>query len=65
MYKVADIQSMRKARGMTQEELSRKSGVSRQIISNLENDDITVTSTNTLARIARALDAKVSDIFLD
>ena len=61
-YKVKEL---RLARGMTQEELSRKSGVSRQIISNLENDDITVTSTNTLARIARALDAKVSDIFLD
>ena len=61
-YKVKEL---RLARGMTQEELSRKSGVSRQTISNLENDDITVTSTNTLARIARALDAKVSDIFLD
>lgn len=61
-YKVKEL---RLARGMTQEELSRKSGVSRQIISNLENDDITVTSTNTLVRIAKALDAKVSDIFLD
>lgn len=61
-YKVKEL---RVARGMTQEELSKKSGVSRQIISNLENNDVAVTSTNTLSRIAKALDANISDIFLD
>ena len=50
---------------MTQEELSKRSGVSRQIIYKLENDMNTVTSTETLKRIASALNRKVSEIFLD
>lgn len=50
---------------MSQEELAKKSSVSRTIISGLENGTISVTTTDTLSKIAMALGKKVSDIFLD
>ena len=50
---------------MTQEELAKKAGVSRTIISGLENGTITVTTTGTLSKIANALGKRVSDIFFD
>lgn len=62
MYRIKEC---RKECKMTQEELSKRSGVSRQIIYKLENDMNTVTSTETLKRIASALNRKVSEIFLD
>lgn len=49
---------------MSQQELAEKSGVSRATISGLENGSITVTTTETLLKIARALESRVSDIFL-
>ena len=62
MYKVKE---MRKLRNLTQEQLSELSGVSRAIISGLEamNSNMT-TTTETLIKIARALNCTVSDIFL-
>lgn len=62
MYRIKECREERK---MTQEELSKRSGVSRQIIYKLENDMNTVTSTETLKKIAVALNKKVSEIFLD
>ena len=50
---------------MSQEELAKKAGVSRTIISGLENGTITVTTTETLLKIANALNRKVSDIFFE
>jgi transcriptional regulator with XRE-family HTH domain len=50
---------------MTQVQLAEKSNVSRSIISGLESGTITVTTTETLLKIANALDKKVSEIFLD
>ncbi|MBQ8306980.1 MAG: helix-turn-helix transcriptional regulator [Blautia sp.] len=58
------IRESRERAGMSQEQLSKKSGVSRAIISGLENGSITVTTTKTLSRIAEALGLKVSEIFL-
>lgn len=58
------IKEERLQQKMTQEELARKSGVSRATISGLESGSITVTTTDTLVKIALALDRKVSDIFL-
>lgn len=59
------IKEYRKEKNMSQEELAKKSNVSRTIISGLENGTISVTTTNTLSKIAMALDKKVSDIFLE
>ena len=50
---------------MSQVELSRKANVSRTIISGLESGTITVTTTDTLLKIARALNKNVSDIFFE
>ncbi len=61
MYRIKEARERKK---MTQEELSKKSGVSRAIISGLESGRTTVTTTETLLRIAEALGEKVSDIFL-
>lgn len=49
------IKECRKELNMSQEELSKRSGVSRTIISGLENGAITVTTTETLLKIAKAL----------
>lgn len=59
------IREMRLAAGMTQTELAQKSGISRQTINGLENGTVTVTTTETLIKIASALEKRVSDIFLD
>lgn len=58
------IKEARKEKGFTQEELAKRANVSRATIIGLENDTITVTTTETLTKIAGALDKKVSDIFL-
>ena len=59
------IKECREEAHITQEELSKKSGVSRTIISGLESGAITVTTTETLLRIARALERKVTEIFFE
>ena len=62
VYKVKECREEKK---MSQDELSKKSGVSRAIISGLESGRTLVTTTDTLIKIASALDKKVSDIFLE
>lgn len=57
------IKEMRDAKGMTQEELSEKSGVSRVTISALENGTERNTTSKTLVKIAKALDCTVDQIF--
>lgn len=59
------IKEQREKARMTQEELARKSNVSRTIISGLESGAITVTTTETLSKIANALGKSVSDIFFE
>lgn len=61
-YKIKDC---RREIDITQEELARRSGVSRTIISGLESGAITVTTTDTLSKIAKALGKKVGEIFFD
>lgn len=58
------IKQCREEMHLSQQELAIKSGVSRATISGLESGQITVTTTETLIKIARALDKRVSDIFL-
>ena len=59
-YKIKEV---REKQGITQEELSNKSGVSRAISASLENDDNASTTTKTLSKIAQALGVPVSQIF--
>ncbi|MEG2304834.1 MAG: helix-turn-helix transcriptional regulator [Lachnospiraceae bacterium] len=61
-YKIKDI---REKKGMTQDELSKKSGVSRSLINGLETGRTKTTTTNTLKKIASALEKNVSEIFFD
>ena len=58
------IKEARKEKGFTQGELAKRANVSRATIIGLENGSIMVTTTETLTKIAGALDKKVSDIFL-
>ena len=57
------LKSIREEQGLSQEELSRKSTVSRTIISELENFKTDVVTNVTLEKIAKALNKKVVDIF--
>ena len=59
-YKILE---MRKMRGMTQDELCKEAGISRQTLSDLENVESANTTTQTLMKIANALHCTVSDIF--
>lgn len=61
-YKVKEA---RKAAGLSQEELSRKSGVARSIISGLESGRVKETTTKTLAKIAHALNTSIDNIFFE
>lgn len=61
-YKIKDY---REEMRMSQQELASKSGVSRATISGLESGSVVVTTTETLIKIAAALEKRVSDIFLD
>ena len=59
------IKEYREKLKMSQTELSEKAKVSRTIISGLESGSITVTTTETLLKIAKALGKNVSDIFFE
>lgn len=59
------IREAREKQGLTQEELSAKSGISRAIIAALENSSETSTTTKTLLKIAQALGLSVNQIFFD
>ncbi len=57
------LKQIREESGMSQEELARKSTVSRTTISELENGKTDVITNVTLEKIANALNKKVTDIF--
>lgn len=61
-YKVKEVRQQKK---MSQEELSKASGVSRSIISGLENNTTRTTSVKTLLKLASALGVTVDAIFYD
>lgn len=58
-----EVKEIRLAKNISQEELSKASGVSRQTISELESGKVVNTTTSTLAKLADALECKVGDIF--
>lgn len=57
------LKETREKKGISQEELAEKSGVSRTTISELETEKKEVTTNITLEKIANALEEKVSNIF--
>lgn len=57
------IKEIRKIENLSQENLAEKSGVARSVISGLESGRITTVTTDTLEKIAKALNKKVIDIF--
>ena len=57
------IRQFRLEKGMTQEELAEKACISRATLSGLESGRVTVTTTKTLARIAKALGESIDSIF--
>ena len=57
------IKELREAKGISQEALAKKSKVSRAIISELESGRDKITTTDTLAKLAKALEVEVGDIF--
>lgn len=57
------LKEIREEKGMSQEELAKKSTVSRTIISELENQKTEVITNITLEKLAVALGKKITDIF--
>ncbi len=54
---------IREEKRLTQEELSKRSGVSRSIICGLETGRTKTTTTKTLFAIAAVLDVSINDLF--
>lgn len=63
-YRVKEIRESKK---MTQEELERKSGVSRQTISAIENDKVNAedVKVGTLLALAGALETTIDNLFFE
>lgn len=57
------VKEIRLEKHMSQTELSEKSGVSRQVINSIENNEEVNTTTKTLSAIAEALDCTIADLF--
>lgn len=57
------LKSLRESKGMSQEELAARAGVSRTTIWNLETNPQADTTTKTLLKIAAALGTSVAEIF--
>ena len=57
------LRELRKEKKFTQEELAKKAGVARAIISGLESGRIDITTTGTLEKLAIALETKISIFF--
>lgn len=57
------LKEIREEQGLSQEELAKKSKVSRTTISELETEKTEVITNITLEKIANALGKKITDIF--
>jgi transcriptional regulator with XRE-family HTH domain len=58
-----NVKTEREKNGLTQEELAKKAGVSRAIVSGIESGRIETTTTRTLQKLAKALNTEVGKIF--
>lgn len=59
-----NLSDVRKDKGLTQEELAEKSGISRVTIANIERGAVTNLKISTMLSLANALDSTVEEIFL-
>ena len=57
------LKEIREEKGITQEELEKLSGVSRQTISTIENNDEYQAKVGTLMALARAMNITVDNLF--
>ena len=57
------LRQARNEANMSQEELAKKSGISRTTISGIENNEDVVVKTSTIIAIANALNKRAQDIF--
>lgn len=57
------LRQARDEANMSQEELAKKSGISRTTISGIENNEDIVVRTSTIIAIANALNKRAQDIF--
>lgn len=57
-----NVKNIRKEKGMTQEELSKASGISRNSISDIETDAHSNTTIYVLCQLCRALKLTPNDI---
>ena len=58
------LKIVREKKDMTQKELVEKSGVSRTVISQLENGTRSVITSETMLKISKALEEPLENIFL-
>jgi len=58
------LKELRESSGMSQEELARKSGISRTTLSKIENNEEVNVNTRTIAKLADVFNVKPSEIFL-
>lgn len=58
------LKELREERGMSQEELSELSGISRTTLSKIENNEEANVNTRTIAKLADVFDIRPSEIFL-
>lgn len=59
------LKEIRESKGMNITDLANASGITRQTIYRLENEDSDNINTKTLKALANALDAKVTDFFME
>lgn len=58
------IKARRVEMGLSQDQLAEKSGVARTIISQLENSTRDVITSDTMLKLAKALECSAADLFL-
>lgn len=58
------LKELRESSGMSQEELAKKSGISRATLSKIENNEEVNVNTRTIAKLADVFNVKPSEIFL-
>lgn len=57
------VKRVREQLGLTQEDLSKKSGISRSVLANIENNRAKNYTAKTMIAIADALNKRVDEIF--